>query len=238
MSQKIDLDQIQLKLYEKLGPSGWGNKLKSFIMSQDFKHILEVLLKESESGLHFTPKLNQLFRCFTECPYSELKVCVLGLDPYPSANQADGIAFSCSNTMKPAASLRYILKEVADTVYPGKEYEWNPDLKRWSNQGILMLNTALTTRVGSIGAHIDLWRPFMTFLFDMLENNNNGLVYAYLGRGAQEWAPMVSDDRNWKLFARHPASASYNNEVCWDSGNLFIKVQHLVQQNFKYTITW
>src|SRR5258706_195255 len=116
--------------------------MKTFLMSSDMDKILSELLTESQSGKRFTPPLKQVFRAFEECPYNDLKVIMLGQDPYPYTGICDGLAFSCSNTGKVMPSLRYIFKELEETVYP-EGYKWDPDLKRWSNQGILLINTAL-----------------------------------------------------------------------------------------------
>lgn len=76
----VNLEEIQLKLYDKLKPSGWGDRLRSFIMSTDFENILKQLLKEAQGSNRFTPPLKQVFRAFEECPYNELKVVVMGQD--------------------------------------------------------------------------------------------------------------------------------------------------------------
>lgn len=76
----VDLDQVKLKIYEKLKPSGWGDKLKTFIMSDDFSTILKYLLKDAREGKRFTPQLKQVFRAFEECPYDKLKVVMMGQD--------------------------------------------------------------------------------------------------------------------------------------------------------------
>lgn len=232
----VDLEEIKLKLYEKLKPSGWGDKLKTFIMSEDFDAILKQLLKEAQEGKRFTPVVKQLFRVFEECPYNDLKVVMMGQDPYPHINVADGIAFSCSNTGKIEASLKFMYKELEDTVYKDG-FTWDPDLKRWSNQGILMLNCALTTSIGKVGSHYKLWQPFLAFVFDVLMYNNPGLVYVFLGKKAQEWAESIPDN-NFKVFASHPASAAHGNLERWDSGDMFNKVSGLVKSNFNYDIVW
>ena len=233
----VDLEEVKLKLYEKLKPSGWGDKLKTFIMSDDFDRILKVLLKESQEGKKFTPIMKQVFRAFEECPYNELKVVMIGQDPYPYLGVADGIAFSCSNTGKPEASLRYMFKEIEDTVYPTEGYTWDPDLKRWSNQGMLILNTAFTTSIGKIGQHFELWKPLMNFLLDHLNYTNSGLIYVFLGRKAEEYMDIVSDN-NHKIVCSHPASAAYNKLEKWDSNDMFNKVYNLVDKNYKYKIVW
>lgn len=233
----INLEEIKGKLYEKLKPSGWGDKLKTFIMSDDFDKILRKLLAEVKDGQRFTPVLKQVFRAFEECPYKDLKVVMIGQDPYPYTGVADGIAFSCANTGKPEASLRYIFKEVADTVYPDGGSNWDPDLKRWSNQGILMLNIAFTTTIGKVGQHYAIWQPFLAFLFDILMYQNPGLIYVFMGKKAQEWAESIPDN-NFKIFTTHPAFAAHMDAERWDSGDMFRKVSNLVKKQYAYDIIW
>lgn len=76
----VDLNDIKFKLYEKLKASGWADKLKTFILSDDFDKILNYLLKEARAGQRFTPPIKQIFRAFEECPYDKLKVVVIGQD--------------------------------------------------------------------------------------------------------------------------------------------------------------
>lgn len=232
----MDLDEIQQKLYEKLKPSGWADKLKVFLLSSDFKQILEQLLSEARKGKRFTPPLKHVFRAFEECPYNDLKVIIQGQDPYPRQDVADGIAFSCSLRGEPEASLKYVFKELETTVYKNG-YTWDPDLKRWSNQGILMLNTALTTEIGQVGSHYHIWQPFLAYLYDILTFTNSGLVYVFLGKKAKEWASSVPDN-NFKFFASHPASAAHNHADKWDSEDLFNKVSQTVKKQFGQDIVW
>lgn len=76
----IDLEEVKIKLYQNLKPSGWADVLKTFILSNDFDKILEELLKQSQDGKKFTPIVKYLFRAFEECPYADLKVVILGQD--------------------------------------------------------------------------------------------------------------------------------------------------------------
>jgi len=233
----IDLKDIQQKLYEKLKPSGWADKLKVFILSEDFHKILEELLTQSQDGKRFTPVLKQLFRAFEECPYSELKVVMINQDPYPKAEVADGIAFSCANTEQTQASLKYIFKEIEATMHPQGGYVADPDLARWSNQGVLMLNTALTATVGQTGKHVELWKPFINFLFDTLSTYNNGLVYVFLGTNAREWKGHVGKN-NFRFFITHPANAAYQGAQNWDSGDIFNQINKVLMDHYKTQITW
>lgn len=224
-------------MYEKLKESGWSGKLRGFIMSEDFASILRYLYADSQGGKRFTPVVKNFFRAFEECPYRELKIVIVGQDPYPQPNVADGIAFSCSQTPKIQPSLRYILGEVERTVYPEGGYSHDKDLKRWSNQGILMLNTALTCQINEIGSHVELWKPFITYLFDMLNTYNPGTIYVFLGKNAKAFHTLISGD-NYKLFASHPAAAAYNKEKAWDSGDIFNNVNKIMHKMYGEKIIW
>lgn len=232
----IYLEEVKFKLYEKLKPSGWGDKLKTFILSSDFDNILIALLKEARAGQRFTPPLKMVFNAFEMCPYNKLKVVIMGQDPYPQIGVADGIAFSCSNDNKVQASLRYIFKELEATVY-SDGYTWDPNLARWSRQGVLMINTALTTSIGKIGTHYLLWRPFMAFLLDILTFNNPGLIYVFMGSKAKEWSESIPEN-NYKIFTTHPAFAAHTNNDKWDCQNVFNKINQITEKSYNEKIIW
>jgi uracil-DNA glycosylase len=232
----MNLEEIKQKMFDKLEPSGWSRILKSFIFSSEFDEILTKLWNLSKEDKRFTPPLKQVLRAFEECPYDKLKVVIVGQDPYPQLGVADGISFSCSNTGKVQPSLKFIFEEIERTVFQGFPSHQDPDLKRWSNQGILMLNTALTTEVGKIGSHYDIWRPFTAYLLDWLNSYNTGLVYVYMGKKAEEWS-ILTGDTNHKFFVKHPASAAYNGSK-WDSNDLFTKVSAIVTNTTGEIINW
>lgn len=236
LPDNINLEEVKNKIYEKLRVSGWGDKLKTYILSDDFDKILNVLLKQALQGQRFTPPLKQVFNAFEECHYDKLKVIMIGQDPYPQMGVADGIAFSCSNDGRVQASMKYIFKELEDTVYPNG-YTWDPNLARWSHQGVLLINTALTTSIGKVGTHYQVWQPFLAFLFDILAFQNPGLIYVFMGKKAQEWAESVPEN-NYKIFSSHPAYAAHTHAEKWDSGNLFNKINDLLKKTNQPTIIW
>lgn len=235
----VNIQEIKEKLYDKLKPSGWGDKLKSFILSEDFDKILLKLESEAIEGKRFVPQVKYMFSAFEKCPYDKLKVVMMGQDPYPYLGVPDGMAFSCSLRGKPEASLRYMFKEIEHTVYSedGRVMDTNPDLTRWSQQGVLLLNSALTTTVGKPGVHQIMWRPFMSFLFDILSWYNPGMIYVFLGKTAGQWAESIPDNC-YKLFASHPASAAHTNAERWDSKNVFNEVNGILLKNNNEKITW
>ena len=220
----MDLEEIKQKMFTKLEPSGWDKVFKSFIFSSDFDDILNQLYTLTKEDKRFTPPLKQVFRAFEECPYDKLQVVIIGQDPYPQLGVADGIAFSCGNTCKLQPSLRFILDEVNRTLYKGHPGSLDVDLKRWANQGVLMLNTALTVEVNKIGSHYDIWRKFTAYLLDWLNTHDTGLVYLYMGKKAEEWSELTNDTTSTKYFVKHPASAAYSGGR-WDSENVFMKIQ-------------
>ncbi len=236
MSVNIDIENIKEKLYIKLKPSGWDRILRGFIFSVEFDNILKHLVNDANNGKRFTPTIKNLFKAFEECPYEDLKVVFVGQDPYPQVNVADGIAFSCTGQDRILKPLNYILDEVERTVYP-EGYRRDPDLKRWSNQGVLMLNTALTVTIGKITSHLKLWEPFIIYLMDMLNTCNTGLVYVYFGKKSEDWMDSVSDTNNYQFKVKHPSGAIYYNDY-WNSDDLFNKISKILKDNYNYKITW
>lgn len=238
MTQTVDLEQIKVKLIEKLKPSGWSLKLKSFIYSSDFDKILQALYDEREAGKRFTPPLKQVFRAFEECPVNDLKVIMIGQDPYPYLGVADGIAFSCGNTSKPQPSLDQMFGALNKTVYTQEIVEHDPDLTRWSRQGVLMLNRALTCQVDKVGSHYHIWNDFLMYVIDMLSLTNSGLIFCLLGAKAQELETMISPS-HYILKASHPASAAYS-KTQWDCNDLFNEANRIIKANNgpQYQITW
>jgi len=239
MTQSVDLDEIRVKLIEKLKPSGWALKLKGFIHGSEFENILKSLYDERLLGKRFTPPLNKVFRAFIECPLDKLSVVIVGQDPYPFLGVADGIAFSCGNTMKPQPSLQNMFKAIDLTVHENAlDSVHDPDLTRWANQGVLLLNKALTCQVDKVGSHYSIWNDFIMYVLDMLSLTNSGLVFCLLGSKAQELESMISDS-HYIIKASHPASAGYSKSQ-WDCNDLFNEVNKIIEQNngSSYKIKW
>lgn len=228
MTQEINLEEIKCKLIEKLISSGWSTKLRGFMQSSDFDQILETLYQQREQGKRFTPPLKHVFRAFEECPEKDLKVIIIGQDPYPSMNVADGIAFSCGLTGKPQPSLKFIFQEVERTVYQDWPTYQDPDLKRWANQGVLLINTALTCEIDKVGSHYNIWNDFIMYLLDMLNLTKSGLIFILLGAKAQELEAVLGQN-HYILKASHPASAAYNGGK-WDCNDVFNKANEILKQ--------
>jgi len=230
------LSDVKDKIFAKLKKSGWDIPLKDFIYSEDFNKIIEYLYKDSINGKKFTPQLKDIFKAFEECPYKDLKVVFLGQDPFPGKDIADGIAFSCSYTKEAQPTLQALLDEVNKTVNEGFNISTNPDLTRWANQGVLLINTALTTTTYKVGQHYIIWQPFMAYLFDVLTWYNPGTIYVYFGKKASEWKNAVNDN-NYKFELMHPATSYYREEPC-DCKDVFNKINKILLDNNNQQIEW
>lgn len=227
---EVDIQQVQEKLVDKLRPSGWADKLKTFIMTEEFAEILQKLKVLRDEDKRFTPPLKDVFSAFEKCPYPDLKMVIIGQDPYPQFGVADGMAFSCGKTLALQPSLKYILEAVEDTVYAGFPTQEDPDLSRWAKQGVLLLNTALTVEVGKVGSHYDLWQPFIAYVIDTLSWNNPGLIWVFMGKKAQELESLVSSN-HYKFEITHPASAAYQKLDKWDCEDVFNKANKILEAN-------
>eukprot|EP01047_Picozoa_sp_COSAG01_P003619 COSAG01_NODE_109_length_25925_cov_48.384961_25_plen_238_part_00 len=220
----INIADIQEKMLVKLIDAGWRDMFSSMINSNGFHELIYKLKTEAEEDRRFTPKFKDLFRAFEECPYDKLKVIFIGQDPYPQLGVADGISFSCSNNDKPQPSLRYIFSEL-ERQYPAfrtNDLLYDPlDLKRWSNQGVLMLNTAFTVQIGKIGSHYDLWKPFTHHILQSINREFKDLQVVLLGKKAEEWQLRLDKQIIHKVA--HPASAAYKGGK-WDSQDVFKKI--------------
>ena len=222
----IDINIIRDSLNSNLKVANWEKVLSPYINGLSFDHIINTLVDNVNNGRRFTPKFKDTFNAFIECPYDDLKVVIVGQDPYPQLGVADGIAFSCSNKGKAEKSLQYINKALGTD---------HTDLKYWSNQGVLLINTALTVEINKIGSHYGLWKSFTEYLFDTLNRHKKDLVFVLMGRKAEEWAPLLSNMKIYKVA--HPASAAYKGGE-WDCKDVFNKVNLELEKQDKTCIEW
>jgi uracil-DNA glycosylase len=237
MVKTINIDEIQQKLFISLKDSGWSNLLKSFLLSYDFTLILEALYQETTEQRRFTPGIKDIFRPFIECPYSELHTVIITRESFCDFGISSGIPFDCSNAKTEHYSTKCLLDEVERTVYKDEFYEHETNFTHWCNQGILMLNTTLTTQLHKEGKHEQIWQPFTAFLLDTLNIQNKGLIFVFMGDEVKKYASMIDKNVHYKYAASHPSTAAKNQGI-WDSEDIFNKVSKLVQNNYGKKIIW
>lgn len=230
--QKLELNINEKKEYFKtlLKTGNWDDIINPWIDSVEFDNTVISLATEVQNNQRFTPKFKNIFNAFVECEYDKTKVLIVGQDPFPQLGVADGIAFSCSIKGTPEKSLQYIFKALYGA-YENKDC----DLRRWSNQGVLLLNTALTVRIRGIGSHYQIWKPFITYVFTEINRRFKDLPIVLLGKKAEEWETFFINQKVYKV--PHPAAAAYNGGV-WKHNDIFNKINDYLASQNKTTINW
>ena len=235
---EIDITNLRDSLNNKLKVSGWYKMLSPYINGLSFDHIVNTLVDNVDKGKRFTPRFKDIFNAFYECPYDDLKVVIVGQDPYPQLGSADGMAFSCSKKGKAEKSLQYILKQtIGDYTDTGRAI-YTPeecDLRRWANQGVLLINTAFTVEVNKIGSHYGIWKSFSEYLFDNLNKHKPNTIFILMGKKAEEWQIYMGNQKIFKVT--HPASAAYRGGE-WDSKDVFNTVNAELIKQGKTCINW
>jgi uracil-DNA glycosylase len=167
------------------------------------KDRLDRIEKELSKLQNLTPNTHQVMRAF-ELPIAKVRVLLLGQDPYPTQGMACGLAFANAPGTKTPQSLRNLMKELQSDL-PGLSA--SADLAKWSDQGVMLLNSALTTEVGTSGAHQTIWREFTEVAITALDKARAGkLVCLTLGLEAKKLADLVEFGE--VVYAPHPSPLS------------------------------
>ena len=160
------------------------------------------------------PSIRDIVKAFKLCPYNNCRVIFIGQDPYPQRGVAQGVLFGNSSDTpenKLSSSLQIIKESVINFEIPHNLITFDPTLESWAKQGILMINSALTTEVGKIGVHMMKWRPFMIAFLKQMSMINTGIIYVLFGSQAQILEPYISKN-NYVLKIEHPAYFARTNK--------------------------
>ena len=173
----------------------------------DLQEADRIVRKLSASN-HICPQLKDIFKAFLLCPLRNLRVVIIGQDPYPQKGVATGLAFANSSDTPEdsySSSLEILRESVIDYTIPHRTITFDPDLEKWEEQGVLLLNSALTCELGKVGSHTLLWRPFMTSFLTNLSKCSTGIVYVLMGNQAQTLEPYINHQFNHVIRIRHPS---------------------------------
>ena len=231
----VNSQEFREQIYKKLEPTGWNTALRMFIKSNEFIRLIDRLKDDVVLDKRFTPTFKYVFKAFEECHYKDTRVIILGQDPYPQINVADGLAFSCSRQDKAEKSLQYVHSAIQKTVENAQPSVNN--LQYLADQGVLLLNTALTTQIGKPGTHQEYWKPFMAHLLDYVRMDNPNIVYLLLGKKAEFWEDLIDQPDN-VVKASHPASAAYAKQHEWNCNDCFNKVNEILVSQELPEINW
>ena len=204
----------------KIEPS-WKAALAPEFDKPYFAELVRTLYAEKAAGKTIYPPGGAIFRAFELTPLQELKVVILGQDPYHGPGQAMGLSFSVPDGVPAPPSLKNIFKEIHDDL--GIVMSGRPNLEGWARQGVLLLNAILTVRGGEPASHSRIgWQEFTDAVIRTVSQRCDGVVFLLWGRFAQSKAALIDASRHHILMAAHPSPLA---------GGAFFGCRHFSQTN-------
>ncbi len=197
-------------------------KLKQFLVAEKQKYIIY-------------PKGNQIFNAFNHTPFDDVKVVIIGQDPYHGENQAHGLCFSVPLGVKPPPSLQNIFKEINSDI--GISIPKSSNLEKWAKQGIFMLNATLTVRANEAGSHQNKgWEIFTDNIISILSEKKEGLIFLLWGAYAQAKSTLIDETKHYLLKSVHPSPLSAHRGFL--GCKHFSKTNNILKLNNKKKIDW
>lgn len=205
--------------------SDWTSRLSDVFASEKFKLLSRFVESERASNTVFPPT-EEVFTAFRETSFADTKVVILGQDPYHGAGQAHGLSFSVKDSVKHPPSLRNIFKELVSDI--GCEVPTSGNLLRWSQQGVLMLNTVLTVRESEANSHRKQgWEEFTDAVIRSFHEHPQSVVFLLWGAPAQKKEKLI-DGRHFLIKSPHPSPLSAHRGF-FESKPFSQANQHLVE---------
>ena len=186
----------------------WKAVLKDEFLKTYFSETVNFLKTEKVAGKIIYPPGSLIFNAFNTTPFNKLKVVILGQDPYHGPGQAHGLSFSVPPGIKPPPSLVNIFKELKNDIGIQMPKE-KGDLTHWAQQGVLLLNTALTVRAGEPFSHAKSgWAQFTDAVIHTISEKKENIVFLLWGKFAQEKQIFINETHHHVLCAAHPSPFS------------------------------
>ncbi|CAN5309900.1 uracil-DNA glycosylase [soil metagenome] len=184
----------------------WKNKLSQEFEKIYFKEIIDFITEDYAENKCF-PNSESIFEAFNRATFDEVKVVILGQDPYHNDGQAHGLCFSVSEDAKIPPSLKNIFKELQNDL--GKPIPDTGNLERWANQGVLMLNAVLTVRAHNAGSHSKIgWEKFTDKIIEMISTEKDNVVFLLWGGPAKKKGAKIDATKHLILTSGHPSPLS------------------------------
>ena len=182
----------------------WKSALAGEFGKPYFAGLVRFLREEKAAGVKIFPPGSQIFRAFELTPVSQVKVVILGQDPYHGLGQAHGLSFSVPDGIPAPPSLKNIFKEI-ETDF-GIRMSGYPNLEKWARQGVLLLNAVLTVRSGEAASHSKIgWQEFTDAVIKYISDNCEGVVFMLWGNFARTKRDLIDTSRHHVLEAAHPS---------------------------------
>ena len=183
--------------------NSWKEILQPEFDKTYFKELTNFVTSEYKNHQCF-PKEEAIFAAFDYCSYENLKVVIIGQDPYHDEGQANGLCFSVKDGMKIPPSLKNVFKEIATDLE--KEVLQSGNLEKWAKQGVLLLNATLTVRAHEAGSHQKKgWEIFTDEVINKISNEKENVVFLLWGKFAESKIKLINSDKHTVFVAPHPS---------------------------------
>ena len=227
--QQIKLDKIQLD-------AGWKSGLSEFLLSPKMDELKDFLVQEKKADKIIYPPSSLIFNALNTTPLANVKVVILGQDPYHGPNQAHGLSFSVQKGVAIPPSLRNIFHELNTDL--GVVKPIHGDLTRWAEQGVLLLNAVLTVEAGQPTSHQKRgWEDFTDHVIDVLNEQRDHVVFILWGAYAQRKGQRIDQNKHLVLNAAHPSPLAANRGGFFGC-KVFSKSNNYLKQNGIEPINW
>lgn len=184
--------------------ASWKEVLAEEFQKPYFRKIKQTLVEEKQNGRTIYPPGALIFNAFNLTPFDEVKVVIIGQDPYHGKGQAHGLCFSVPQGIAPPPSLVNIFKELNTDL--GAAIPNHGNLEKWAKQGVFLLNAFLTVRANEAASHSKIgWQDFTNAVIQKLSEQRSGLVFLLWGRFAQEKDILIDKSKHHILYAAHPS---------------------------------
>lgn len=213
----------------------WEKALEKELKAPYFNYLLAFLEQEYKQHNCYPPE-NLIFQAFNSCPLDQIKVVLLGQDPYHGPRQAHGLCFSVPEKEKHPPSLINIFKEIAaDT---GKDYPQSGNLQSWADQGVFLLNATLSVRAAAAGSHQKKgWEQFTDAVIHHVSEVNNNVVFLLWGGYAKKKSKLIDSAKHLILSSGHPSPLSANRGY-WFGNKHFSQCNTYLEAKGKRSIDW
>ena len=184
--------------------SSWKNALAGEFGKPYFESLVRFLHQEKAQGRRIFPPGSQIFKAFDLTPLDQVKVVILGQDPYHGPGQAHGLSFSVPEGVPAPPSLKNIFKEIESDL--GVRMSGFPNLENWARQGVLLLNAVLTVRSGEAASHSRIgWQEFTDAVIRCISDRCEGVVFMLWGNFARSKKDLIDTSKHHVLEAAHPS---------------------------------
>ena len=213
----------------------WKSVLNQEFTEPYFDSLVDFVKSEYKSKRCYPPG-GQIFAAFDNCPFDQLKVVIIGQDPYHGRGQANGLCFSVNDEVPHPPSLINIFKEISTDI--GNPYPKSGNLEKWAKQGVLLLNATLTVQESLAGSHQGKgWEKFTDAVIEKISEQKEKVVFMLWGGFAKKKGLKVDKNRHFVLTSGHPSPLSANRGY-WFGNKHFSKCNDFLKANNIEPINW